>query len=125
MLAQPGGELGFVQFAGGEGEDGQNTLSITDLKLMAVNGEEQFAGNQRGALVAIDKRVIPGYPEAISRRECRNIWITVRCEIFGPSQGRFEQADISNATGTPMLGQLLIVSGDDDSSLNPDPITHH
>jgi hypothetical protein len=24
-----------------------------------------------------------------------------------------------------MLGQLLIVSGDDDSSLNPDPITHH
>lgn len=104
MAAQPLGELGFFEFAGGEGQNGQHAFGIVNDQFGAVQHQKQFGRDQRGTHIAVDERMIANDAETKGGSECRDIRIAVGGKILGSCERRFEQTHIPYAGRAAMFG---------------------
>jgi hypothetical protein len=82
MLADPRGKCCFVDIAGGDGEHRQNTRGIVGVKLICVEPEKKFNGNERRALVAIDERMVSRNAKTIGSGEISDVEIAVGQQIL-------------------------------------------
>jgi hypothetical protein len=58
--ANPGGELGVWQFAGGHSQRHHHGIGVTGGEDAAVQAQEKLQRDERGALVAVDEGVVAG-----------------------------------------------------------------
>src|SRR5690606_16435 len=77
MRAEPVGQLVLRQLARGEGEDRDDQLGVRCSEEEAVEREEGFRDDRRGALVAVDERVVAGEAEGVGGGEGRGVRLLV------------------------------------------------
>lgn len=59
--------------------------------------------------------------EAVGCGQISDIGLTVAREVHRSRQGRFQQAGIAQTGPAAMLGDLLVMHGEDDRGVDPDP----
>ena len=109
VLAQPGGEGGFVQFAGGQGKHVGHAVGIFRSQGVAIECQEQFRYDKRGALVAVNEGVVAGDAKRITCRQVGGIGLSVMGQLLRAGQRRLQQATVACACRAAMFGQLPFV----------------
>ena len=83
--------------------------------------QENVSHHERSALVAIDETVIARNAERVCGREINNIRVALHRMIARPARCRLHKRQIAHAHTARMLGDLLIVDGQDDIFRHPAP----
>ncbi len=73
VVADPAGEAGFVDLAGGEATDHHHGFGLVGEEIDVAEAEKGDEGQERSALVAFDERMIPGDTESVGRRKLGQI----------------------------------------------------
>ena len=91
---------------------------------MAVEHEKQLRDDEGGALVAVGEGMIAGNAISVGRGECRDVGIGVIRLVERPRQGGLQSGAIANARWPAMLGQMLVMQGEHNGKVDPDPACH-
>src|SRR5450631_2130788 len=124
IVPDPAGQAFLADFAGREGEDDGCRLRFRHNEIDAVHTEEGVQCEQRGTLVAIDKRMISRNAEGISRRQFGKIGLLVRPPVFWPIERGFEHAVIAQAARAAVDRELLVVNRNNHLAGEPKRLAH-
>ena len=69
VLAEPGGEIGFVELPTGERENHDDDFFLRCFNAEAVQPEEEIHGLESDSLVSVNERMVVGEAESIGRGE--------------------------------------------------------
>ena len=81
MPAQPRGEADFVQIASGQGQHVGDAVGVFRRQAITIECQEQFRSDKRGALVAINERMIAGNAERMACRQVRGVGFAVMGQL--------------------------------------------
>ena len=81
MLADPVSKLGFIQFAGCEGQDERNDRFLRGFNAEAVQPEEEIHGLEGDAFVPGNERMVVGETIAIGSCERSEVWVRTVMEL--------------------------------------------
>ena len=126
VLAEPGGEFFFGEFAGGEGEIAGILFLLTNCEAGAVEIEKQFTSDGGGAFVAIEEGMVLGESEGVSGGEGTGVgWaIAVLPKLLRSRQCGEEDTFIPDAIHAAVLGKLSPLKHVDDFLLDPFRFAH-
>jgi len=125
MLAKPVGQLVLGQLACGESLDQDDQLGVRCSEEEAVEREKGFRDDRRGALVAVDERVVAGEAEGVGGGEGRGVRLLVQREVARAGHRAFERSGIADSLPSAMLGELLGVRSERHFGGHPDPARGH
>src|SRR5271157_2003626 len=92
--------------------------------MAAVDAKKHIGGKQRGALVSVDKRVIAGDPERVSRGEDVRVGLPVVVQIDRTNQRRLQEARVPEPRRPAMLHELGVMDGFDHRAQQPNRLLH-
>jgi hypothetical protein len=110
----PGDEFGVGQFAGGHGECHDYGLGVTGGEGEAIQAQEEFQGDEGGALVGVDEGVVAGDRQSIDGGQFDGVGFVVAGSVERPSEGAVEKARVTQAGGASVFRQLFVVDGEDE-----------
>src|SRR5712691_2605849 len=123
--AEPGGEGGFIEGSGGEGEDGLGGGFFSCREVKTVQLEEKDADEEAGAFIAIDEGVGADDAGDVGSSLVYNVRVAaVGMQLSGPGESRVQQAGIAKARSTPVQGEEAVVEGQGIALVDPDRVTH-
>src|SRR5206468_3284060 len=76
------------------------------------------------ALVAVHERMVRREAIGVGGGELGGVGFAVGGPVQRAREGRIEQARIADAGTAAVLGELLVVRGENDGALDPDPLPH-
>ena len=97
----------FAHLAGGKAEHHRRCRFRRRIEIETVEAKEDDHRGKRGALVAVDERMIARDSETVGRRQQRNFRLAVTVFIERPRQCRFKQPAIAKPVGAAEESQLL------------------
>ena len=108
MFGEPGGKIIFAEAALGEMKKGEVSVLFRRDDVPAVSVQKSHGNHKSGALVAVNKRMIPGNAKGVGSRKPKDIrFVCIGKDIVRLGQGRIEQRFIADAVGAAMLGKLF------------------
>lgn len=120
MLAEPVGQVGFGQSAGGKGDHRAGGVGRIECQRHLIEREEQARQHPTGALVAIDEGMVADDTERIGRGQLARIILPISPLVDRTGQPGFEQPVIPNAGAAAMFGQLAIMNSQRHGLFDPD-----
>ena len=101
--AYPLGESRFVQIASSHRQHGQRGIKLCCMEAVTIERKKQTDRQKSGAFVAIDKGMVFGQADAISRRQISYIRRFVQRQIERTCEGGFQQTLVAQSAGTMHL----------------------
>src|SRR6266571_595259 len=117
-------EIRLLHRSRGHREHGHYAPGVVGDQLVSVQREEEFHRDESGALVPVHERVVRRQPEGVGGGELRGVGLSVGRPIERTRERGVEQARIANAGAAAVVGKLLLVGGEYDRALDPDPLPH-
>ena len=110
MLAEPGGEIGLMEFPTGEKENQNDDFFLCCFNAEAVQPEEEIHGLECDALVSVNERMVMGEAESIGCGEGGEIRVRVVGEpVSRTFEGRLQETPIPESKGPTVLGTSVFV----------------
>lgn len=81
--------------------------------------EENVCGHERGALIAIDARMVARDTRSIQGRQFTQVWGAIDQCVQWSGGCRIKRASVAYADASAMLGQLLFMHGRDYARIEP------
>src|SRR6267378_5609179 len=98
IRSQPGREPGFVDGSGGESENGLSCVLFLGGKEIIVDFKKEYANDETGTLIAIDKRMVTHYADDVSRSQVDHVrGFSIGMNLTRTGQRRIKQCGIAQA----------------------------
>src|SRR5207249_4649921 len=122
--ADPIGERRFLHRSCGDREHAHRAIDVVNDEPVPVQREEKLEGDECYALVAVHERMVRREAIGVGGGELGGVGFAVGGPVQRAREGRIEQARIADAGTAAVLGELLVVRGENDGALDPDPLPH-
>jgi len=114
----------FIECSCSELKYGLRSSLLAREKAIAIEFKEQNSEHKSGPLVAIDEGMVLYNSGRVHRRKHDPIGACVREVIHWPAQGGVKQAFVAQPLGTAVFGELPIMDGEHQRSVDPDRLAH-
>jgi len=125
VLADPGGEIGFIELTTGERENQNDDFFLWCFNAGAVQPEEEIHGLECDALVSINERMVVGEAESIGCGEGGKIRVRIVVEpVSRTFEGRLQETPIPESKGPTVSLDLIRMDGEDVYERKPTGFDH-
>ena len=114
----------FIHLSSRYRQNSQRSFGLRCLKSMGINGEEQTYGQKGSTLVAIDESMVFGQTKTIRCSEARQVWLAVKGQIKGTTQGRVQQSVVAQSSRAAVLSQTFVMQQQQNLPVDPLPGAH-
>src|ERR1035441_9453250 len=120
VLPQPGGVTGFIERVVGERQHGGDHFGLLGQDGVAVFVEEDEAGEEGGALVAVDESVVLAQAGGVCGGQIAQIRLPVDKQVSRSGQRRLDGAWVADSGRASEFHEAFAVKARDGCRVHPD-----
>src|SRR6266700_92367 len=125
VFANPGCQFVFFELSRRQPKNLDNGIHLACVKTVAFAGQKNADGEERGPLVSVVKRMVPGHTKTVGSGKPGNVINSViRVQVTRPRQCRLQKPSVPHTFPTAMLRQALRVQENDSSLADPPKPAH-
>ena len=125
MVSKPGGELGFIQRAAGQGQHQANNLLLRRIDPQAVQAEKEVHSLERSTRVPVDEGMVSRYPKPIGGGQTPEVRFRLILEpVSRSAEGGVQEPPVSQPERSSVLFDLVSVHGEHKRHREPAGLLH-